>query len=114
VSGSFDKTLRIWSARSRETLLVLRGHEGPITSVAFSQDGKRLVSASFDETLRVWETTPSAIRYRARMAARIVAGLIPSTATRAELIERLRADHSLDEQQLAAALRIAEWIRLER
>jgi WD40 repeat protein len=31
-----------------------KGHTGPVTSVAFSPDGKRIVSGSADKTIRVW------------------------------------------------------------
>jgi WD40 repeat protein len=36
--------------------VVLRGHEGPISGLAFSEDGSRLVTASYDRTVRVWNT----------------------------------------------------------
>jgi hypothetical protein len=36
-------------------LAVLRGHEGPVTSVAFAPDGTRVVTASDDGTARLWE-----------------------------------------------------------
>ena len=39
-------------------LLTLRGHTNWIWSVAFSSDGKRLVSASYDQTVKVWDATP--------------------------------------------------------
>ena len=35
--------------------LTLKGHTGPVTSVAFSPDGKRIVSGSQDTTMKVWD-----------------------------------------------------------
>jgi WD40 repeat protein len=35
--------------------LVLRGHDGSVTSAAFSSDGSRIVTASFDKTARIWD-----------------------------------------------------------
>jgi Tol biopolymer transport system component len=48
--------------RNREKLDLL-GHHGPVTSVAFSPDGKRVVTGSSDNTARVWDlsgATPTA------------------------------------------------------
>ncbi|MSU36979.1 MAG: hypothetical protein EXS36_18150 [Pedosphaera sp.] len=36
-------------------LLTLKGHDGWVGNIAFSPDGKRLVSASFDQTVKVWD-----------------------------------------------------------
>ena len=45
------------------TLFTYTGHTGPVFSVAWSPDGKRIVSGSWDETAQVWDatkgTTPS-------------------------------------------------------
>jgi eukaryotic-like serine/threonine-protein kinase len=38
----------------------LRGHNGPVNSVAFSSDGSRLVTGGADGTARVWDTTSGA------------------------------------------------------
>jgi WD40 repeat protein len=38
-----------------QALGVLRGHEGPVSSIAFSADGTRLVSEGLDRTVRVWD-----------------------------------------------------------
>ena len=55
VSGSDDKTLRLWDAKSGQCIgTPLKGHENSVWSVAFSSDGTRIVSGSQDKTLRLW------------------------------------------------------------
>jgi len=55
VSGSVDKTLRLWNAATGEAIgAPLQGHGGEVQSVAFSPDGRRIVSGSEDKTLRLW------------------------------------------------------------
>jgi len=51
-----DKTARVWDAETGEQLAVLRGHEGSVSTVAFSPDGRRVLTSSLDDTARVWDT----------------------------------------------------------
>ncbi|KIK26754.1 hypothetical protein PISMIDRAFT_675695 [Pisolithus microcarpus 441] len=52
VSGSFDKTVRIWDAEQGAQIGdPLQGHTGGVLSVGCSPDGKRIVSGSFDNTV---------------------------------------------------------------
>ena len=56
VSGSADKTLRLWDAQSGAPIgAPLLGHDEDVFSVAFSPDGQRIVSGSADKTLRLWD-----------------------------------------------------------
>jgi WD40 repeat protein/serine/threonine protein kinase len=50
-----DQTLRVWDARTRQEVLTLKRHSRRLTSVAFSADGKRLVSGAEDRTVKVWD-----------------------------------------------------------
>jgi len=54
-SGSEDNTLRLWDLTSGKLLGIFTGHTLPINAVAFTPDGKTLVSASQDKTIKVWQ-----------------------------------------------------------
>ena len=46
VSGNSDKTLKVWDAATGQRTLSLRGHTRSVDSVAFSADGRRIVSVT--------------------------------------------------------------------
>ena len=52
VSGSEDKTLKVWDARTGQDLLTLKGHTGSVSSVAYSPDGSQIASAARTGRLR--------------------------------------------------------------
>jgi len=54
-AGSHGTVVRIWDVATRTLVHCLRGHTDSVFSVAFTPDGKGLVSCSKDKTLKYWE-----------------------------------------------------------
>ena len=54
-SGSRDKTVQIWDAKTGELKHELKGHSHWVSSVAFSPNGERVASGSGDTTVRIWD-----------------------------------------------------------
>ena len=55
VTGSSDKTARVWDARTGMPILELKGHTDGVWSVSFCPDGTRIVTGSSDGTAKVWD-----------------------------------------------------------
>ena len=60
VSGSGDRTVRLWDAATGALQQTLEGHSSWVNSVAFSPDGKQVVSGSGDRTVRLWDAATGA------------------------------------------------------
>ena len=54
-AGSTDSfEIFLWSVQTGKLLDVLAGHEGPVSSLAFSPTGNQLASGSWDKSVRMW------------------------------------------------------------
>ena len=56
-SGFEDPTIRVWDAATGRLLVRLDGHTGWVCKLAFTRDGRRLISAAADQTIRFWDTS---------------------------------------------------------
>ena len=54
ISGSGDKTIKIWDANTGQCLQTLEGHSERVYSVAYSPDGTKIISGSLDNTVKIW------------------------------------------------------------
>ncbi|KAI9276721.1 quinon protein alcohol dehydrogenase-like superfamily [Phascolomyces articulosus] len=53
VSGSHDRTVRVWDLENGHCMHALEGHSGPVTAVAMSDT--KIISASEDSEVRIWD-----------------------------------------------------------
>ncbi|MGI5163649.1 WD40 repeat domain-containing serine/threonine protein kinase [Spirillospora sp. CA-253888] len=61
VSGSADKTLRIWDLASRRLLRTIKTGEASAKDVRFNRDGSAVMAACADRTVRVWNAATGAL-----------------------------------------------------
>jgi WD40 repeat protein len=54
-SASYDRTVKVWDARTGAEVLALRGHTNWVNAVSYSPDGARIATASLDRTVKIWD-----------------------------------------------------------
>jgi len=54
VSGSEDKTIKVWDLATGKLRYTLKGHTDTVRSLTLSADGKTLASSSGDQTIKLW------------------------------------------------------------
>ena len=55
LTGSDDRTARLWDAATGRPLGLTLTHQGEVVAVAFSPDGKTVLTGSMDKTARLWD-----------------------------------------------------------
>jgi WD40 repeat protein len=62
LTGSYDKTARLWDARTGAPRGEPLKHEGWVVAVALSPDGQTVLTGSHDQTARLWDARTGAPR----------------------------------------------------
>jgi WD40 repeat protein/serine/threonine protein kinase len=55
LAASKDTTVRLWDMATQQETAVLPGHKANVNGLAFSPDGKMLVSCGHDATIKLWD-----------------------------------------------------------
>ena len=55
LAAAVDYTAKVYAIDRRLEKLVLKGHKGPVSAVAFSPDGGTVATGSWDQTVRLWD-----------------------------------------------------------
>jgi dipeptidyl aminopeptidase/acylaminoacyl peptidase len=55
LSGSSDKTLKLWDVATGKEIRTFAGHTAAVNSVAFSPDGRSALSGSNDRSFKLWD-----------------------------------------------------------
>ena len=55
ISGSADKTIRMWDIETGQCLRTFSGHTNWVNSVALFSDNSKMVYGSHDKTIKLWD-----------------------------------------------------------
>ena len=57
ITGSYDRTCKVWNTLTGEELLTLEGHKNVVYAIAFNNPfGDKIVTGSFDKTAKIWDS----------------------------------------------------------
>ncbi len=56
ITGSFDKTCKVWNSQTGELYHTLRGHATEIVCLSFNPQGNVIATGSMDNTAKLWDT----------------------------------------------------------
>lgn len=54
LAAGYNHAIRLWSIPDATMIKSLEGHSGPIQALAFTPDGRYLISGSMDKTIKIW------------------------------------------------------------
>lgn len=65
ITGSYDRTCKVWDTETGEELLTLEGHRNVVYAIAFNNPyGDKIITGSFGITRELCEFAPSSVVFR--------------------------------------------------
>ena len=77
-AGTWDWAMRVYDAKSGKQLQMIHAHQGTVTALAFTADGK-LASGGLDNLIKIWDLAKIQ-RNRHREVARESTSLVPDSS----------------------------------
>ena len=67
ITGSYDRTCKVWDTNSGEELLTLEGHKNVVYAIAFNNPyGDKIITGSFDKTCKLWSAETGQLHHTYR------------------------------------------------
>jgi len=76
VTGSMDRTAKVWDVQTGQLLHTLQGHTDPVTDVAFSPNSQLIATVSYDKTVKLWDPQTGRCLHTLQEHARDVTSVI--------------------------------------
>ena len=103
--------VRVFDPESKQDVLSLEADDKYMSRILFSPDGRRLIAFGEKEQWHVWDARPLAPEpLYGKAAGELVDALFEKSHRRAQVIEQLRGDSTLDDGVRKAALRLADGL----
>ncbi len=91
MSGSDDRTVRVWDVAGGIELMRYEGHGRPVRSVAITPDGRTAVSGAADGQIRIWRLPPASAAEQAAAVAAAARIAAPEAGSIFEPAQRVAA-----------------------
>jgi WD40 repeat protein len=82
VSGSHDRTVRIWDLDRGRELLTFQGHESAVSSLAITANGRFAVTGSHDGIIKVWELETGKESHTFKQGSDVVSSVVINASGR--------------------------------
>jgi WD40 repeat protein/tRNA A-37 threonylcarbamoyl transferase component Bud32 len=96
-TAGWDHTVKIWDAVTGLETMTLQGYVRNVSCVAFSSDGMRLASCGDNNTVRIWDATPLTPERRDEREAVSVARYWLGHSPPSQVMEKIRADNTIND-----------------